>query len=234
MSPYVAEFIGTMILILFGTGLMAGLSLNKTYSGGFNWVAVTFGWGFAVMIAVYAAGPFSGAHLNPAITLAFAMEGSFPWVDVFPYIVSQIIGAFVGASIVILYYYTHFKSTPKEINTKGIFSTGPAIRNTPFNLINEVIATFAFVFCLLLIGFNHFTEGLNPLIVGFLITAIGMSFGSTTGYAINPARDFGPRLAYFLLPVPNKSNSDWTYAWVPIIGPILGALLAVGIYNYIS
>ncbi|WP_346417374.1 MIP/aquaporin family protein [Listeria welshimeri] len=231
MSAYLAEFIGTMVLIMFGNGLLAGLTLNKSLSQGANWVVVTFGWGFAVMIGVYVAGAYSGAHLNPAVTIALAVGGSFPWADVVPYIIAQIAGAFVGASIVILHYYPNFKATPREIDTHGIFSTGPAIRNTPFNLISEIIATFAFIFGLLMIGENSFTDGLNPLILGFLVVAIGMSFGPTTGYAINPARDLGPRLAYFLLPVPNKSGSDWRYAWIPIVGPIIGGLLAIGLYN---
>ncbi|MBP3039142.1 aquaporin family protein [Bacillaceae bacterium Marseille-Q3522] len=230
MSAYIAEFIGTMLLIMFGAGLLAGLTLNKTLNQGANWVIVSFGWGFAVMIGIYAAGMFSGAHLNPALTIAFAVNGSFPWGDVIPYIIAQTLGAFVGAAIVILHYYPHFQATPKEVDTHGIFSTGPAIRNAPFNLISETVATFTFTFSLLLIGVNKFSEGLNPFIVGLLIVAIGMSFGPTTGYAINPARDFGPRLAYFLLPVPNKSSADWGYAWIPIVGPIVGALLAVGLH----
>ncbi|WP_232698538.1 MIP/aquaporin family protein [Brevibacillus daliensis] len=231
MGAYTAEFIGTMIIILFGAGINSGLTLNKTLNQGANWVIVTFGWGFAVMLGVYASAPISGGHLNPALTIAFAIQGTFPWADVLPYIICQTAGAFVGATIVAAHYYIHFKATPKDINTRGIFATGPAIDNPPFNLLSEIIATFAFTFALLLMGINNFADGLNPLIIGFLIVVIGMAFGPTTGYAINPARDLGPRLAYFILPIPNKSGANWNYAWIPIVGPIIGAVLAIGVHT---
>lgn len=231
---YVAEFIGTALIILFGSGLLAGLSLNKSLSKGGNWITICLGWGFAVMIGIFASGKFSGAHLNPAVTIGLAIDGTFPWVHVIPYIIAQMLGAFFGASVIVLHYYPHFKATPKdELHTLGIFSTGPAIKNTPFNLLSEIIATCIFVFALLSIGANEFAKGINPLIVGFLITAIGLSFGPTTGFALNPARDLGPRLAYAILPIPNKGDANWGYAWVPIVGPIIGAVLAVLLHGLI-
>jgi len=229
---FVGEFVGTMLLIAFGTGLLAGLTLDKSLSKGTNWIIVCLGWGFAVMIGVFAAGMFdSGGHLNPAVTIAFALGGLFEWADVVPYIIAQIAGAFVGASITVVHYYPHFKATPKEVNTLGIFSTGPAIGDTVANLVSEVIATFAFIFALLFITGGNLADGLAPLLVGFLIAAIGFSFGPTTGFAINPARDLGPRLAYAFLPIPNKSKPNWQYQWIPLVGPTIGAILAVLIFN---
>jgi len=233
MSPYIAEILGTMILIMFGSSLLAGLTLNKTLNQGTNWIVVTLGWGFAVMLGVYVSGPFSGGHLNPAVTIALAVNGTFSWGKVPGYILAQVLGAFVGSAITVVQYYPHFKVTPREIGTRGIFCTGPAIPTKLFNFLSEVIGTFAFMFCVLFIGVNKLADGLNPILLGALVAAIGMSFGPTTGYAINPARDFGPRLAYALLPIPNKSDPEWSYAWIPILGPIVGSILAVAIYNLV-
>ena len=231
----VGEFVGTMLLIAFGTGLLAGLTLNRTLSKGANWLIVCLGWGFAVMIGVFAAGLFdSGGHLNPAVTISFALGGKFDWVDVVPYIVAQVAGAFVGAAITVAHYYPHFKETPKEVHTLGIFSTGPAIKNNLTNLISEIIATFIFIFALLFITGGNLAAGLGPLLVGFLVASIGFSFGPTTGFAINPARDLGPRLAYEFLPIPNKGKVNWGYQWIPVVGPIVGAILAVLIFNGIT
>lgn len=234
MHAILGEFLGTMVLIMFGAGVGASVSLNKVMAKGSGWTMIAFGWGFAVLFGVYTAG-FLGApgHINPAVTIAFALGGIIKWSIVPGYVIAQVSGAFLGASITAIHFYPHFKETkPEDGNSVGIFATGPAIANKPFNLISEIIATFAFILCLLTLG--DFSVGLKPLAVALLIVAIGFSFGSTTGYAINPARDFGPRLAYFLLPIPNKGKANWSYFWVPIVGPIIGASFAVLLVNIIS
>lgn len=231
---YLGEFIGTLVLMVFGAGFGASISLNKSMSKGMNpsWLTVAIAWGFAVMLALYAAGPFgSGGHLNPAVTLAQAFNGMFPWDKVPGYILAQIAGAFAGSAIVVLHYYPHFKETKAdEGNSVGIFATGAAIDNPTFNFISEVIATFFFLFGILTIGAHDLTAGLIPVVLGFLVMGLGLSLGSTTGYCMNPARDFGPRLAYALLPIPNKGDANWGYAWIPFCGPIVGATLAVAIH----
>lgn len=231
MEKYLGEFLGTLVLIAFGTGFGASISLKHALSKNMspNFLTVTIAWGFAVMLGVSVAGFFeTGGHLNPAVTLAFAFGGLFDWSMVGGYIVAQILGAFAGSALVALHYYPHFKETsPEEGNSVGIFATGPAISSPLFNLISEGIATFFFIFVLLLMNTGSFVVGLAPISVAFLVMGIGLSFGSTTGYAINPARDFGPRLAYALLPIPNKGEANWGYAWIPIVGPIIGASLAV-------
>ncbi|KRK71052.1 glycerol uptake facilitator protein [Lacticaseibacillus nasuensis JCM 17158] len=227
MQGFLGEFLGTMVLIVFGVGCGAGNSLKKTYAHGSNWTFVSLAWGLAVTFGVYVAATFgSDGHLNPAVTLGFAAFGFFPWSQVGGYLLGQFLGAFVGALIVMVQYYPHFKAakTPEDGNNVGIFATGPAIPNPLFNFLSETIATFFFVFTLLNLG--DFTKGLKPLIVGLLIVVVGQTLGGTTGFAINPARDFSPRLAYAVMPVPNKSDANWGYAWVPICGPIAGGLLA--------
>jgi glycerol uptake facilitator protein len=225
MSPFLGEVIGTMILIIFGGGVVGGVVLNKSKAQNSGWIVITMGWGFAVAFGAYAVGSVSGAHLNPAVTIGFASIGEFPWADVPAYVAAQIIGAFIGATIVWLYYYPHWKATEDQGAKLAVFSTDPAIPHTPSNLISEVLGAAILVFGLLSIGANEFTEGLNPIIVGFFITAIGLSLGGTTGYAINPARDLGPRIAHFLLPIAGKGTSNWKYAWIPVVGPILGGVL---------
>lgn len=225
MTAFWAELIGTAILILFGTGVCAGVNLNKTLSNGSGWIVITFGWGFAVAVAAYSVGQFSGAHLNPALSIALAFTGDLPWNDVPIYISGQVIGAMIGALLTYLHYLPHWRVTDNYGAKLGTFATGPAIPYTFANIISEMIGTFALVLGILAIGANTFAEGLNPLIVGFLIVAIGLSLGGTTGYAINPARDFGPRLVHALLPIPGKGSSNWGYAWIPIVGPILGGSL---------
>ncbi|WAA10954.1 MIP/aquaporin family protein [Fervidibacillus albus] len=225
MSAFLGEIIGTAVLIIFGSGVVASVSLNKTKSNGGGWVVVSFAWGLAVTMGVYAAGQYSGAHINPAVTFAFALTGDFPWSDVPMYILGQFIGAIIGATIVFLHYIPHFKATKDQATKLGVFSTAPAIKHTPSNLLSEIIGTFILVFGLMFIGANEFSEGLNPIVVGLLIVVIGMSYGGTTGYAINPARDLGPRIAHFLLPIPGKGSSDWGYSWIPVIGPLLGGAL---------
>lgn len=229
MSGFLGEFFGTMTLLAFGTGVGASISLNKAFAKGSSWLFVSLAWGLAIAFGVYVAGAFgSEGHINPAITIGLAAFGKLPAAQVLPYLAGQILGAFVGAGLVLVHFFPHFKETKaEEGNNVGVFATGPAIKNNLFNFLSEFIATFFFIFTLLHLG--DFTDGLKPLIVGLLIAAIGMSFGSTTGFAVNPARDFGPRLAYALLPVPNKTNANWAYAWVPVLGPICGGLLAAGL-----
>lgn len=227
MSGFTGEFLGTMVLIILGVGCCAGVNLKGNYAKGSDWTFVCLAWGMAVTFGVYVAGNFgSQGHLNPAVTLGFAAFGFFPIKSVLPYLLGQFLGAFVGAAIVIIHYAPHFQAAKSsaEGNSVGIFATGPAIRNPLFNFLSEMIATFAFIFCLLNLG--DFTKGLKPLIVGLLIMVIGQALGGTTGFALNPARDFAPRLAYAILPVPNKGDANWEYAWVPVLGPIAGGLAA--------
>lgn len=224
MSAFVGEIIGTMILIIFGGGVVGGAILKNTKAEGAGWVLITIGWGLAVTMGVYAVGNISGAHLNPAVTLGFAAVGEFPWTDVPSYLAGQMIGAFIGAVIVYFQYLPHWGATKDAPTKLAVFSTDPAIRSTASNLVSEIVGTFVLVLGLMFIGANDFTEGLNPVIVGLLIIAIGMSLGGTTGYAINPARDLGPRIAHALLPIPGKGSSDWGYAWIPVIGPIIGGV----------
>lgn len=233
MSAFLGELIGTMLLIIFGGGVVAGVVLNKSKAQNSGWIVITMGWGFAVAMAVYAVGKFSGAHLNPAVTLGLASIGKFPWADVPSYIVAQMIGAILGAVVVWLHYLPHWAVTEDPGAKLAVFSTGPAIPNTGANLISEIIGTAVLVFGILAIGANEFTQGLNPLIVGFFIVAIGLSLGGTTGYAINPARDLGPRIAHFILPIAGKGSSDWGYAWIPVVGPIIGGILGAQLYNFL-
>ncbi|TCO67721.1 MIP/aquaporin family protein [Marinisporobacter balticus] len=225
MSAFMGEVIGTMILIIFGCGVNAGLTLNKSYSKASGWIVTTVGWGLGVAMGVYAVGNISGAHLNPAVTVGLASVGKFPWADVPGYIVAQMIGAIIGATIVWLHYLPHWAETEDKGAKLGIFSTGPAIPHTFGNIMSEIIGTFVLVLGILAIGANEFAAGLNPFIVGALIVAIGISLGGTTGYAINPARDLGPRIAHFILPIAGKGDSNWKYAWIPVVAPIIGGVL---------
>lgn len=225
MSPFIAELVGTMILIALGGGVCAGVSLRKTFAENSGWMVIGAGWGLAVAMAVYAVGSVSGAHLNPAVTLALAFNGDFAWSQVPSYILAQIIGAMLGALLVYFQYLPHWKETPDPAAKLGVFSTSPAIQHPVGNMLSEIIGTFIFVMVLLSMGANEFTQGIHPLIVGLLVVSIGLSLGGTTGYAINPARDFGPRLMHFLLPIPGKGPSNWKYAWVPVVGPLLGGSL---------
>jgi glycerol uptake facilitator protein len=225
MAPWVAEIIGTMILILLGDGVVANVVLGKTKGQNSGWIVITTGWAMAVAVAVYAVGRISGAHINPAVTIALAAVGKFPWSDVPLYIVGQFIGAFIGAVLVWLAYYPHWAETPDPALKRAVFCTAPNIRNYPLNFITEVIGTFMLVFGVLAITANKLPEGFAPLLVGFLVWAIGLSLGGPTGYAINPARDLGPRIAHAVLPIPGKGDSDWGYSWVPVVGPIVGGLI---------
>ncbi|UFT98613.1 aquaporin family protein [Radiobacillus kanasensis] len=233
MSEFLAELIGTMILIIFGAGVVGGVNLKNSIAEGAGWIVVTIGWGLAVTMGVYAVGSVSGAHINPAVTLGFAAVGEFPWAKVPMYITAQMIGAFLGACIVFFQYLPHWRETQDPGAKLGVFSTGPAIKSTFSNLVSEMIGTFVLVMGLMFIGANQFTEGLNPAIVGLLIVAIGLSLGGTTGYAINPARDLGPRIAHAILPIIGKGDSNWGYAWIPVLGPILGGIYGALFYRAI-
>jgi glycerol uptake facilitator protein len=238
MSIFTAELIGTAILILLGDGVVAAVLLAQSKAQNAGWIVITFGWGLAVAVAVYAVGRFSGAHINPAVTLALASIGTTPWGDVPIYILGQFAGAIIGAVLVWLTYLLHWRETEDPGLKLAVFSTGPAIRNYGANLITEIIGTFILVFGVLAITTNFgttvmtdqslqqsFNVALPPLLVGLLVLGIGLSLGGPTGYAINPARDLGPRIAHFLLPIAGKGDSDWGYAWVPVVGPIVGGVL---------
>ena len=232
MSVYFAEFFGTMLLIILGEGVVAGVVLKGTKTENAGWLVICIAWGLAVALAVYAVGSISGAHLNPAITIALAVAGDFPADRVIGYIAAQFVGAFVGAVVVWIQYLPHWKNTLDASAKLAVFSTAPAIRNRFMNLISEIIATAVLLLALLFIGANKFAEGLNPLVIGLVIVSIGLSLGGTTGFAINPARDLGPRIAHAILPIYGKGNSDWSYAWIPVAGPIVGGVAGVYIYQF--
>lgn len=233
MNEYVAELVGTAILILFGAGVCANVNLKGSYARGADWIVIAVGWGLAVTMGVYAVGGISGAHLNPAVSIGLAVNGDFAWSKVPGYIIAQVIGAMIGAALVWLHYMPHFKAEEDAGTKLGVFSTGPAYPNFLSNFISEIIGTVILMMGLLFIGGNKFADGLNPVIVGILIIAIGISLGGATGYAINPARDFGPRLAHFLLPIPDKGSSNFKYAIVPILGPIAGGMLGATLFRII-
>jgi glycerol uptake facilitator protein len=227
VSIFGAETIGTAILILLGDGVVAAVLLNRSKAQNGGWIVITLGWGMAVTIAVFAVAQFSGAHINPAVTLGFAVIGNTDWSDVPKYLAGEFSGAFIGACLVWAAYSNHWEDTEDPGLKLAVFSTAPAIRNVVANFITEVIGTFLLVFGVLALVADKATvdTGLVPLLVGLLVLAIGLSLGGPTGYAINPARDLGPRIAHFLLPIPGKGPSDWGYAWIPVIAPITGGIL---------
>jgi len=233
MSPFVGEFIGTALLIVLGNGVVANVLLNKTKGNGGGWIVITFGWAMAVFVGVFASNHLGGSgHLNPAVTLAVASFADFGWNNVVPYIAAQLAGAFTGAVIVWVAYKKHFDATADADIKLAVFSTGPAIRNPGYNLITEGIGTFILVLGASLMSKPEIKMGtLEALPVGLLVLAIGLSLGGPTGYAINPARDFGPRIAHFILPIPHKRDSDWSYSWIPILGPLIGGLLAGWVFT---
>ncbi len=231
MSPLVAEIVGTAILISFGGGIVAGTVLKNSNAFNGGWLLICLTWGLGVTLAIYAVGEVSGAHLNPAVTLGFAIAGDFPWADVPSYILGQFLGAMMGVTLVWIFYKAHWKKTDNPAGKLAVFSTAPSERCFPNNLANELIATFLLMFGLSFIGANKFADGLNPLIVGALIAAIGFSFGGTTGFAINPARDLGPRIMHALLPIEGKGTSDWSYAWIPVVGPLIGGMTGTLVYK---
>ena len=238
MTEFTAELIGTMFLILLGNGVVANVILKGTKGHNSGWMVITTGWALAVFVGVVIAAPYSGAHLNPAVTIALAIVGKFAWSKVALYVMAQILGALFGASLVWLVYRDHFNSTADPDTQLAVFSTGPAIKNTRFNLLSEIVGTFVLVFVVFYftnpeLGPDKTPMGLGSLgalPVAFLVWSIGLSLGGTTGYAINPARDFGPRIAHSLLPIKEKGSSNWRYAWIPIAGPFIGAAIAALVY----
>ncbi len=235
MSIIGSEWIGTAILIVLGDGVVAGVLLSKSKAENSGWIVITFGWGFAVMIAVYAVGQFSGAHLNPAVTLGFWINGNITGSQVPKYLVGEFLGAMTGAVLVYLAYYLHWSETEDPGLKLAVFSTGPAIRNYLWNLVTEIIGTMVLMFGILAIinkgNTTNAASGINGLLIGLLIVAIGLSLGGPTGYAINPARDLGPRIIHAILPIPGKGSSDWSYAWVPVLGPLIGGAIGALIYG---
>ncbi|MBM3876612.1 MAG: aquaporin family protein [Verrucomicrobia bacterium] len=239
-SAYLAEFAGTMLLILFGDGVVANVVLARSKGNGGGWIVITAGWALGVTVAVYAVGAFSGAHLNPAVTLGLAAIDKFDSSLVAGYILAQLAGAFAGAVLVWLAYHPHWAATDDKGAKLAVFCTGPAIRNLPLNLLTEVIGTFALVLGVLAIGTKAnlspefgWDKGFGPALVGVLVWAIGLSLGGPTGYAINPARDLGPRLAHAALPIAGKGGSDWAYAWVPVVGPVIGGVLGAAVFKHV-
>ena len=234
MNELLSEAIGTFILILFGCGVNAGLSLNKSYSkkDGNSWTVGTLGWGLAVTLGVYA-GKFSGAHINPAVTIGLLSAGEIQYINAIYYIIGQSIGAFIACVILYLHYLPHWSKTEDKSVKLGVFATSPSINSKWSNLLSETVGTFALLFGLQFIGIHQFADGLNPLIVGGLVCAIGISLGGTTGYAINPVRDFIPRLAHYILPISGKGDSNWNYSWIPVFGPIVGGVLGVNMYEFL-
>jgi glycerol uptake facilitator len=248
MQAYLAEAVGTMMLVLLGDGVVANVVLARSKGQNAGWMVVATGWGVAVAIAVYAVGRISGAHLNPAVTIALATIGSFPWREVPGYIAAQILGAVAGGVLVWLTYLPHWSATDDRAAKLGVFCTAPAIRRPGANFICEIIGTCALLFGILAIAANAqtlskagdidlsfvFSRGLQPLLVGVLVLGIGLSLGGPTGYAINPARDLGPRIAHAILPIAGKGGSDWGYAWIPIVGPIVGGIAGAGLYALVG
>lgn len=251
MNSILAEIIGTAILLLFGCGVVANVILNKTKGNGSGWIVITWGWAMGVFIAVYTMGQFSGAHINPAVTLGLATAGLFDWSMVIPYILAQIFGGFIGGFLIWLAYKDHFEETEDGPTKLAVFSTIPEIRNYPSNFMTEVIGTFILIFGVLYLSAPGFLDmngellttitidgvevglglgALAALPVALLVLGIGLALGGPTGYAINPARDLGPRIAHAVLPFSNKGSSDWAYSWVPVVAPTFGAVLAGLVY----
>lgn len=230
----VGEFLGTAVLVLLGDGVCAGGNLNKSKAKGSGWIVTSFGWGFAVAFSVYCARWLCPGHYNPAVTFGMAIAHKLPWSSVAPYFLVQIAGAFVGAILVWLTYYPHWAETTDQEAILGSFATIPAIRNYVWNFFTEGIATFVLVYGLLALTNGDLADGLNPLLAGFLITSICLSLGGPTGIAINPARDFGPRLAHQLMPIANKGKSDWSYSWIPVAAPLVGSGLAALLFNVLA
>jgi len=244
MLELFGEFIGTFILILLGNGVVANVNLNKTHSYGAGWIVITFGWGMAVFVAVLATADLSGAHLNPAVTFGLAFSGLFEWAKVAPFILAQLLGAMFGATCVYLFFANHFKITTTAGTKKACFCTAPAIRDFKSNFFSEIVGTFVLVFAVLMIALPQLEYeslgsakvgmgALGALPVALVVFAIGLSLGGTTGYAINPARDLAPRIVNTLLRFKNKDDNDWGYAWIPVVGPIVGAGVAALVYLFI-
>jgi glycerol uptake facilitator protein len=243
MTPFVAELLGTALLILLGGGVVASSVLKDTKSSGSGWMVITTGWAMAVFIGVFVSAPYSGAHINPAVTLALALEGSFPWVDVPSYILAQLIGAMIGSGTVYMLFKDHFNETDNPAGKRAIFCTDPAIPNTMRNLMSEIVGTFVLIIAVFYItgaelqsekGVPVGLGAVGAIPIAFVVWSIGISLGGLTGYAINPARDLGPRLMHFLLPIKGKTDSNWSYSWIPIVGPFIGAALATALHLMLS
>jgi glycerol uptake facilitator protein len=240
MNIFWSELFGTMLLIIFGDGVVANVLLSKSKGQNSGWIVITTGWAMAVFIGVYAVNGYSGAHINPAVTIGLASIGITPWSQVPVYLMGQFAGAFLGGVIVFLAYKQHFDETEDKGLKLAVFCTGPAIRNTGWNLLTEIIGTFTLVFGVLTmtsklnLGTPGFGPALGPLIVAFLVWGIGLSLGGPTGYAINPARDLGPRIAHAVLPIPGKGTSDFGYGWIPVVGPITGGIIGALVYKAFS
>lgn len=242
MSQFSAELIGTMFLILLGNGVVANVVLKGTKGNNGGWMVITTGWALAVFVGVVIAAPYSGAHLNPAVTIGLAIAGKFAWTKVISFIIAQIIGAMMGSFLVWIIYRDHFNATEEADKQLAAFSTSPAIKNLLFNFLSEVAGTFVLIFVIFYFTNGEISNSKTPIGLGslgaipvaFLVWAIGLSLGGTTGYAINPARDFGPRIVHALLPLKHKAGSDWKYAWVPVLGPFVGAAIAAGFYLLLS
>ena len=234
MTAYIAEFVGTAMLILLGCGVVANVNLNKSGMKGGGSIQITLAWGLAVMVPAFIFGEASGASFNPALTIALAVEGTFPWAQVPGYVIAQFAGAFVGACLVYVLFKEQFDATENPGSKLGVFATGPSVPNLPLNILSEAVGTFVLVFAIKGIGnVSGLATGLDKIFVFGIIVSIGMSLGGLTGYAINPARDLGPRLAHAILPIKGKGSSNWGYGIVTLVGPTLGALAAVGLYNLI-
>ncbi|HIE98833.1 MAG TPA: aquaporin family protein [Planctomycetes bacterium] len=238
MSPYVAEFVGTMILVLLGNGVCANVNLTKTLGNDSGWIVIATGWGLAVAFAVYLVNTYSGAHLNPAVTIGLAVIGKFAWAEVGSYIAAQMVGAIAGATLVWLTYLPHWKETENPGNIRGCFCNTPAIPHTVGNLITEIVGTFVLMLGVLailtpenLVPNTGFDKGFAPALVGLMVWSIGLSLGGPTGYAINPARDLGPRIAHAILPIEGKGDSGWNYSWIPVVGPIIGGVIGALFYQ---
>lgn len=242
MSEFAAELIGTTLLILLGNGVVANVVLKGTKGHNGGWMVITTGWALAVYVGVVTAGPYSGAHLNPAVTLALAIAGKFAWNKVVLFIVAQLLGSIIGAALVWLIYRDHFNITDDAPTAMAVFCTAPAISNRWFNLLSEIVGTFVLVFVIFYFTDAEITAQKTPIGLGslgairvaFLVWAIGLSLGGTTGYAINPARDLGPRLAYRLLPLKTKTRPNWEYAWIPVVGPFIGACIAAFLFLFLK
>ncbi len=235
MNNFLFELIGTAFLILLGDGVVANVVLNKTKGNNGGWIVITFGWAMAVFVGVYISAAQSGAHLNPAVSIGLAAAGKFDWANVPLYIAGQFAGAMIGALLVWLAYKKHFDETTDADAKLAVFCNSPAIRNTLSNLTTEIIGAFALVFGIFFItGADAGLRSLDALPVALLILGIGLSLGGPTGYAINPARDLGPRIIHFILPIKNKRDSDWSYSWIPVVGPVTGGLIAALIYKAMS
>ena len=230
MSVYLAEFIGTAILLYFGNSVNAATSLEHSYAKGSGWIVTTVGWGLSVTFAVYAVGQISGGHINPAVTLGLGIVGEFEWTKTGGYFLAQLAGGITGATLAWLQYLPHWGKTADPAAKLGVFATGGAVDQKEANLVSEILGTMILVMGLMFIGSNDFADGLNPLAVGGLIVLIGMAQGGTTGYAINPARDLGPRIAHFFLPIKGKGSSNWKYAPIPVLGPLIGGGTGATLY----